>query len=164
MLRAALVLALVLSLAAPAVAAAPAEVTRNGVGDVKLGATHKKLRGKGLVGPIVAGCELAGPEEKAAQLRGGLEGAVQLTRSKPRRVRTVIVTKGAEAEGVGIGARRADIEEAFPNARFDSSTEEIFRLTLVTIPRKDGGRFQMGIDTKTKKVSLIGVPALAFCE
>jgi len=161
---AALALAATVSLAVPAVAAAPKKVTRNGVGQVKLGAKHSTLKAKGVVGNKIPGCELAGPGQKAARLTGALEGAVQLTTSAARRVRTIIVTKGAEAKGVGIGATRAKIEKRFPNAKVDTSTEEVFGLTLVTIPRSNGGRFQFGVEVKTKRVSLIGVPFIAFCE
>lgn len=153
-----------LALAVPAVAAAPKNVSRNGVGQVKLGATHAKLKAKGLVGRKVPGCELAGPGQKAARLKAPLRGAVELTRSDPRRVRTVVVTKGAEAKGVGIGDPRQAIEETFPNARFDTSTEEVFGLTLVTIPRSDGGRYQFGVEVDTGDISLIGVPFISFCE
>jgi hypothetical protein len=156
--------ALVLALAAPAAAAAPAKVTRHGVGKVKIGATHKKLHAKGLLGPKVPGCNLAGPGQKAAKLRGGVEGAVQLTRSEPRRVRTILVTKGAAAHGVGIGDRKGDIKSAFPHADFDASTRQVFGITLVTVPFRDGGRFQFGIETGSHKISIIGVPTLAFCE
>jgi hypothetical protein len=156
--------ALALSLTVPAVAAAPAEITRRGVGDVERGATHRSLREQGLVGPQEPGCELGGERQKAAELRKGLEGAVELTRGKPRRVRSIVVTDGAQARGVGIGARRADIRAAFPHARFDRSTEEVFGVMLATVPRRDGGRIQFGLDADTREVTLIGVPYIAFCE
>ncbi len=161
---ASLALASAVLLAAPAVAAAPKKVNRFGVGKVKLGATHKGLKAKGLVGKQVPGCELGGPGAKAARLKAGVKGAVQLSKSKPRRVRSIVITKGGAAKGVGIGARKADIKAKFPHAKFDTSTEDVFALTLVTVPKRDGGRFQFGIDTDTKKVSVMGVPFIAFCE
>jgi hypothetical protein len=151
-------------LAVPAVAAAPAKVTDEGVGKVKLGATHASLHKKGLVGHMVRGCELAGPGQKAARLKAPLRGAVNLTRSKPRRVDTILVTKGAAAEGVGIGDTKADIKAAFPHAKFDSSGGGIFGVVIATVPKRDGGRFQFGIDTGTKKIRNIGVPIIPFCE
>lgn len=151
-------------LAAPALAAAPEKATKRGVGDVELGATHRALRAEGLVGPQEPGCELGGTDRKAAQLRDRLEGAVELTRARPRRVRSILVTKGAEARGVGIGARRRDIRRAFPHARFEDGTEEVFGVTLATVPRRDGGRMQFALDAETRRVTLIGVPYVAFCE
>jgi hypothetical protein len=153
-----------LVLAVPAVAAAPAKVTRNGVGPVKLGATHASLKAKGVLGPQIPGCELAGPGQKAARIKGSIEGAVNLKSGKNRRVKTIVVTDGAAAKGVGFGDRGRHIKARFPNAEFDRSTEEVFGLTLVTVPRSDGGRFQFGIDAKTNKITVMGVPFIAFCE
>jgi hypothetical protein len=34
----------------------------------------------------------------------------------------------------------------------------------VKIPKSGGGRLQFGVDTKTKKVTLIGIPSIPFCE
>lgn len=163
-LPALLALAVCVSLAAPAVAATPVKVTAGKVGKVRVGAEHKKLRQRGLLGRLVPGCELAGPREKAAKLRNGAKGFVNLTRSKPRRVRTIMVRGRAEADGVGIGDRRKDIKAAFPHARFDKSTKETFGIVLVSIPRRDGGKFQFALETDTKRISLIGVPFIAFCE
>ncbi len=157
-------LSLCLFLAAPALAAAPAKVTRNGVGPIKLGKTHASLQAKGVLGRKVPGCELAGPGQKAARIKGSIEGAVNLTRSNPRRVDTIVITKGAAAKGVGIGDTAADIEAKFPHAKFDESTQDVFGLTLVTVPRKDGGRFQFGVEVETDEISIIGVPIIAFCE
>lgn len=152
-----------LVLAAPAVAAAPAKVTKRGVGPVKLGKTHASLKAKGVLGPMVAGCELAGPGQKAARIRGSIEGAVNLTRGG-HRVKSIVVTDGAAAKGVGFGDRARHIRAKFPHAEFDKSTEEVFGLTLVTVPKRNGGRFQFGIDARTNKISIMGVPFIAFCE
>lgn len=161
---AALALAVAVSLAAPAVAAAPKKVSGKGVGQVKLGKTHASLKAKGLVGQKTPGCELAGPNAKAARLKAPLQGAVELTRSNPRKVRSITLRKGGAAKGVGIGDPIEAIVEKFPNAKIDTSTEEVFGLTLVSIPRKDGGKFQYGVSTDTDDVELIGVPFIAFCE
>ncbi|MGI8624519.1 MAG: hypothetical protein ACR2NB_13800 [Solirubrobacteraceae bacterium] len=144
--------------------AAAVKVTAAGVGKVGVGKRYSKLRAAGLLGPQRKGCELSGKGARAARLRAPLKGSVGLTRSKRRRVRDIVVTGGATARGVGIGASRADITAAFPKARFDSSTEEVFDITLVKVPKGGGGRLQFALDTATKKVTLIGVPFIAFCE
>lgn len=158
-----LALALCISLVAPAVAAAPAKVTNKGVGKVKLGKTHASLKAKGLVGQKVPGCELAGPGQKAARLKPPLTGAVQLSLGAERRVRSIIVTEGAAASGVGIGDPLEAIMETFPNAKVDHSTEDVFGLTLVTIPKQDGGKFQFGVEPGGA-ITVMGVPFIAFCE
>ncbi|MEA2124858.1 MAG: hypothetical protein QOI80_1640 [Solirubrobacteraceae bacterium] len=148
----------------PAVAAAPKHITPRGVGKVKLHATHASLKAKGVVGRQRAGCNLSGPGARAAKLRAPLEGAVDLTRTKPRRVKSIIVTGGATARGVGIGDRKADIVAAYPKAKFDKSTRKVFGITLVKIPKNGGGRLQMAIDVKTHKVTTFGIPFIEFCE
>ena len=70
----------------------------------------------------------------------------------------------ATARGVGIGSSRAAVRAAFPKARFDRSTEELFGVTLVRIPKGGGGRMQMTVDVQTDEVTAIGIPYIAFCE
>lgn len=71
---------------------------------------------------------------------------------------------GAEARGVGIGATISDIKTAFPKAKVDKSTEDLFGITLVKIPKDRGGRMQFAVDVDTDKTTLIAVPNVAFCE
>jgi hypothetical protein len=65
---------------------------------------------------------------------------------------------------VGIGATIAAIKAAYPKVTVDHSTDGTFELTMVRVPRARGGRLEFGVNTKTKKVTLIGVPFIAFCE
>ena len=139
------------------------KVTSRGVGDVKLGATFTKLRQRHLVGRLHRGCELA-PNTRSARLVAPPKGSVDFTRKTPRRVTDILVRGGATARGVGIGATIADIQNAFPSAIIDHSTEPTFKLTLVRIPRSGGGRIQFAVPLSTHRVSLIGVPFIAFCE
>jgi hypothetical protein len=150
--------------AAAVVAAPGATITPAGAGGVKLGATYTSARAAGLLGKLTAGCELAGPNTRSAALRLPLKGAVDLTRTTPRRISAIVVRGGATARGVGIGAKAAAIRAAFPKAVFDHSTDAMFGLTLVRVPRSGGGRLQFALDTTTKKVTLIGIPAISFCE
>ena len=48
--------------------------------------------------------------------------------------------------------------------KFDHGTEDVFGITLAKVPKRDGGKFQFAVDVGTKKVTLIGVPFIAFCE
>jgi hypothetical protein len=154
-------------------AAAPAEVSRSadktitgaGVGKVKLGKTFKSLREAGLVGRLRPGCELGGPDTRSARLKAPLQGFVDLTtRARPRTVRSISLTGGAKARGVGIGATIAEITAAFPKAKVDRSTEETFGLTLVRIPKDGGGRIHFAVDVGTGKTTRIGIPTIPFCE
>jgi len=144
--------------------AAAKRITAAGVGKVKLGKTFGRLRSAGLVGRLRPGCELGGPDTRSARLRAPLKGSVDFTTTSPRRVRSISVTGGARARGVGIGASIADIEAAFPKAKIDHGTEDVFGLTLVKIPRRGGGRLQFAVPVDTRKVDVIGIPFIAFCE
>jgi len=166
LLAASLLGALAVVAAGPGQAGAPAppEITAVGVGQVKVGATWRSLRAKGLVGRMRPGCELAGPGKRSARLRPPLRGGVDLTRRSPRRVRTIAITGGAEARGVGVGSTSAELRAAFPRARFDHGTDEVFEATLVRIPRGDGGPLQFLVSTTTDRVQMIGIPLIPFCE
>ncbi len=139
------------------------QVTAAGVGGVNLGASYRKLRQKHLVGPIRKGCPLAS-NTRSARLLAPMKGIVDFTRKTPRRVVDIFVEGGAAARGVGIGATIQDIQAAYPSAIVNHGTEPTFRITLVEIPRNDGGRIQFGVDVDTKQVSSIGIPFIAFCE
>jgi hypothetical protein len=144
--------------------AAAKRITAAGVGKVKLGKTFQELRTAGLIGRLRPGCELSGPNTRFARLKSPLQGTVDFTRTSPRRVKRVTVRGGAKARGVGIGATIAQIQAAFPQANIDHSTEQLFEITLVKIPKTGGGRIQFAVDVDTGKTILIAVPGLAFCD
>jgi hypothetical protein len=144
--------------------AAAARITPAGVDGVKLGETYARLRDRHLVRVIGPGCELAGPNARSASLKPPLKGSVDFTMSAPRKVVDIAVRGGATARGVGIGATIADIKAAYPKARVDHSTDRTFALTLVRIPKNGGGRLQFAVDTRTHRVTIIGIPQIAFCE
>jgi hypothetical protein len=145
-------------------AAATAKITGKGVDGVKVGATFASLRAAGKIGRIRAGCNLAGPNARSAKLRSPLKGSVDFTMTTPRKVTNIAVTGGAKARGVGIGSTIAQIKAAFPKAKVDHSTESVFAITLVKIPKNGGGKFQFSVPTATGKADLVGVPFIAFCE
>jgi hypothetical protein len=144
-------------------AAADKKITPKGVDGVRLGRTFGAIRHDGLVGPIHPGCELA-PNTRFARLKAPLKGDVDFTLSLPRKVTDITIRGGARARGVGIGSRPRAIRRAYPKAKFDHSTERVFGITLVKVPKNGGGRLQFAVSTQTHKVTLIGVPFIAFCE
>jgi hypothetical protein len=145
-------------------ASPPAQkVTPARVGGVHLGDRHASLRARGLVGPIRPGCQLA-ENTRSARLKTPLTGSVNYTQSNPRRVTNILVEGGAKARGVGVGARPRAIRRAFPKATFDHGSEDVFGITLVKVPKSGGGRLQFAVSTETHRVTLIGVPFIAFCE
>ena len=149
--------------AEPTGAATP-KITGAGVGKVKVGATYTSLRRKGLIGKIRHGCELGGPNTRSARLKSPLKGQVDFTPSSPRKVAEITISGGAKARGVGIGGTIADIQAVYPKAKVDHSTDDTFQLTLVRVPKSDGGRIMFGVSTTTHKITVIGVPTIAFCE
>jgi hypothetical protein len=150
---------------AAATAAAPQKITFKGVGQVKLGMTFKQLRAKHLVGKLHKGCELGGPGTRTARLRSPLKGSVNFVPDKvPRRVSDVTITGGAKARGVGIGDRLRDIKKKFPKRKVDHSQEDVFGAFFVFIPRAQSPKMMFVIDSTTRKITMIGVPVVAFCE
>ena len=144
--------------------AAAKRITGAGVGQVKLGMTHSQLRQQGLVGVLGPGCELGGPDTRAAKLKAPLDGFVTYTLTSPRKVTSITIRGGAKARGVGIGATIAQIKAKFPKAKVTHATDEVFGLTLVRIPKDGGGKFSFGVDVDTGKTTVIGVPGIGFCE
>ena len=153
-----------LMLAVPASALAPHKITRNGVGQVKLGMTFKELHDKGLVGRLRRGCELGGPDTRIARLRSPLRGAVDFTQTTPRKVTNITILRGARARGVKVGDRIRDIKDAYPKAKVNKQTEEVFGVWLVRVPRDGGGRITFSVPVDTKRIDRIGVPFIPFCE
>jgi hypothetical protein len=161
-LIAAAVVALMLAL--PASAAAPKKITRNGVGQVKLGMTFQELRDKGLVGRLRRGCELGGPNTRSARLRSPLSGHVDFSLTAPRTATNITVRRGARARGVKVGDRLRDIRDAYPKAKVNKATEEVFGIWLVRVPRNGGGPIRFAVSADTRRITLIGVPQIPFCE
>jgi hypothetical protein len=154
-------------------AVAPAETSRRadqkitsaGVGKVKVGKTFRALRAAGLVGKLRPGCELGGPQTRSARLKAPLKGFVDLTtRQRPRKVRSISITGGATARGVGIGGTIAQIKAAYPKAKVDHGTDQTFGITLVKVPKDGGGRIHFAVDVDSEKINQIGVPVIPFCE
>ena len=86
------------------------------------------------------------------------------TLTNPRLAKIIIVRRGATAKGVGRGDTIPEIKAKFPHARVNKQTEDVFGLWLVTVPKRDGGKFQFAVDADTERVTLIGVPIITFCE
>jgi hypothetical protein len=153
-----------LALTATAVAApirpGAAKISGAGVDGVKVGASFTSLRLAHKIGKATRGCELAGPQARSAKLLAPLKGSVDLTISKPRKVDTIAVTGGAKAKGVGVGSTRAAVKHAFPKAKF----RHVLGFTLARVPKSEGGPFEFSLGTAGKKVELIGIPHIAFCE
>ena len=149
--------------AAPARTAA-VEVTRTGAGKVRLGRTYRRLRDAKAIWRIRPGCEPAGPSSRSAALRRPLRGSVEFTQTSPRRAAFITIRAGARARGIGVGSTLKALRKAFPKARIDRRTEEIFRFTTVHIPRRGGGRFDFAVSLATKRVTEIGIPGLFLCD
>jgi hypothetical protein len=141
-------------------------ITASGVGEVELGTTYRTLHRHELVGKLRHGCELGGPNTRAAKLRRPLRGVVDFTLNNPRRATDITVTKGGAARGVGIGDSIKDIKKAFEHAKVDHSTDHTFGITLVRVQKKHSSktRFTFGVSTKSHHVRMIGIPFIAICD
>jgi hypothetical protein len=148
---------------AAATAAAPKKITPTGVGQVKLGMTFADLRAQHLIGKLHRGCPLE-PGSRFAKLRSPLRGTVDFTTTQPRTARNITITRGARARGVKIGDTIADIKRAFPKAHVHHSTEDVFRITLVRVPKNGGGIISFSVPLNTHRIDLIGVPDIPFCD
>jgi hypothetical protein len=148
----------------PTARVAAKRITAEGVGQVKLGMTFSQARGQGLIGKLRPGCELGGPETRSARLRSPLRGSVNFTLTTPRRIDNIVVTRGARARGVKVGDRIRDIRDAYPGAKVNKKTEEVFGIWLVRVPKSDGGPIRFSVPVATKRIDAIGVPFIPFCE
>jgi hypothetical protein len=153
-----------LALTATAVAAparpGAAKITGAGVDGVKVGASYTSLRNAHKLAKATRGCELAGPQARTAKLRAPLKGSVNLTISRPRKVDTIAVTGGARANGVGVGSTLAQVKAAFAHEK----VRHVLGITVVRVPKADGGPFELSLGSAGKHVDSIGIPHLAFCE
>jgi hypothetical protein len=158
----ALLAGLALTASAAAAPARPeaARISGAGVDGVKVGASYTSLRLAHKIAKATRGCELAGPQARSARLRAPLKGSVDLTITKPRRVDTITVLGGAKAKGVGVGSSRAAVKHAFPKAKF----RHVLGFTVARVPKSEGGPFEFLLGTTGKRVELVGIPHVAFCE
>lgn len=139
-------------------------ISSSGVGDVALGKSFDSLHHAGLVGALREGCSLA-PNSRAAKLKRPLRGAVNFsTEGTPKAENIQVTGGGTTEEGIEVGSSRSEVKSAYPSAKFDHSTESVFGITLVKVPKRAGGKFQLALSVDSKKVTVIGVPTLAFCE
>lgn len=148
----------------PTARIAAKKVTAGGVGQVKLGMTFKEARERGLIGRLRPGCEFGGPETRSASLRSPLSGFVDFTLTTPRRISNIYVRDGARARGVKVGDRIRDIKDAYPGAKVNRDTEDVFGVWLVRVPKSAGGRITFSVPVATKRIDAIGVPFIPFCE
>ncbi len=135
-----------------------------GVGKVKLGKDYDTLRDARLVGKLKPGCELA-EGSRAAKLKSPLTGVVNFTIDGEPRVETVSITAGGVTkEGIEVGSTRREVKEAYPSAKLNKDTVDVFGIIDVKVPKRAGGKFHIAIDAETKTVTLFGIPVIPFCE
>ena len=81
-----------------------------------------------------------------------------------RYIETTMNPTTAPMKTISNGSTKRQVRRSYPGASFRHSTEDVFGITLVNVPRGDGGKLQMGISVDTKRVIVFAVPHLAFCE
>jgi hypothetical protein len=149
--------------AAPGMIAADA-ITAAGVGELKLGMTYNAAHKAGLVAGLRRGCELAGTGARSARLTAPLRGSVNLSMDSPRTVETILLTGGARARGVGAGSTARAVKKAFPKVKVSHATDKTFGISQYRVPKSGGGPLEFGVSTTTHRVTVVGLPALSFCD
>ena len=89
---------------------------------------------------------------------------MDLTTTTPRTIRNILITRGARARGVKVGDRIKDIKDAYPGAKVNKDTEDIFGIWLVRVPKSAGGLIRFSVPVSTKRIDAIGIPAIPFCD
>ena len=80
---------------------------------------------------------------------------MDFTQTNPRKVTNITILRGARARGVKVGDRIRDIKDAYPKAKVNKQTEDVFGVWLVRVPRNGGGRITFSVPVDTKRIDRI---------
>ncbi|MFM7064962.1 MAG: hypothetical protein ACKO04_15975, partial [Actinomycetes bacterium] len=170
------------STAAPAgssTTAAPATTDPGGVpalgpgalGRIRVGQTQEELEATGQVGPVGPGCEAAGPNAEAADLKvpgttpDQLTGAVQLDEDV---VSGITISQGRTVDGVTIDMKideaTAILDDAGYTLEPDDGTGEMFGVVIAQFTKDGTPVYGLVAETFSKKVTSISTPAVTICE
>jgi hypothetical protein len=146
--------------------AAPTTVTERGLGKLQLDMTLDDAKLTRAIGPTHPGCELGGPGELTAALRGaGVEGTAYFDDGL---LSAIVVRNGATtAAGVGPGSTLQEIKSVYAlgyTVDVDRSTEETFGATFVSVKRAGKDLFGFDVDPATQRARSLALPALRTCE
>ena len=141
------------------------------LGKIRVGQTKAELRATGQVGPVGPGCEAAGPNAEAAELKvpgtneDQLAGNVQLDQGT---VIGITITAGQTVEGVRAGKsypRGVDtLKAAGYSLQPDDGTGESFGVTIGQFTK--GGKPAYGLVglPSSGKIESISTPSVVICE
>lgn len=143
---------------------APQIVSPGGVGALRLGARVSALHRRHLIGRLRPGCELD-PGQRIAPLRAPLSGFAIFSHPNTR-LAALSITNGAEtASQIGIGSTPAEAREAYPRALYEPpGSVEPFAEGFFWVNGISHPKLTFTVDATTHLISVIGVPAPAFCE
>jgi hypothetical protein len=145
-------------------------LTPAALGGLHLGMSQAEAVATGLIGAFGPGCELAGPDQKGAELKAPLQGSVLADASG---VTDIYVTAGAVTDpgGVKIGSPLTAVQGAFGAAydvTVDKSVQDMFGEWFVYVAEKGKGEgqttFDFSVDPKTQLVTGLGAPSIPTCE
>lgn len=134
------------------------------VGDIQIGDTVRSLHDRKLIRGLKPGCELD-PGQRVAALRPPLEGFA-IFFGGGNRLSSIAIEGGAEtASRIRVGSTVREAREAHPKAEYDPpGSMEPFAEGFLWVNRASNPRMTFLIDPNSKRVSLIGVPSVNFCE
>jgi hypothetical protein len=143
----------------------------NELGKIKVGQTQEELEATGQTGPVGPGCEAAGPNAEAADLKvpgttpDQLTGAVLLDEDV---VSGITISEGRTVEGLTIGTKIDDATKLLEAAGYtlepDDGTGDMFGVVIAQFTKGGEPVYGLVAEKFSKKVTSISTPSVAICE
>jgi hypothetical protein len=153
------------------VAAELVKLTPTSLGALTIGMSQEAATATGMIEPFGPGCELAGPGQKAAELKAPLDGSVIADETGVTRL---YVRAGAITDpgAVQVGDALSEVRKAFGDAYTvtvdqDPDTVAMFGAWFAYVAKagvEDSNIFQVSVDPGTELVTALGAPYIPTCE
>ncbi len=141
------------------------------LGKIRVGQTQEQLEATGQTGPVGPGCEAAGPNAEAAELKvpgttpDQLTGAVQLDEDV---VSGITISQGRTVDGVTIDMKVDQATKVLQDAGYtlepDDGTGEMFGVVIAQFTKDGQPVYGLVAEQFSKKVTSISTPSVTICE